>query len=289
MIILFKSLQSIFSLIFIFPAGFALSIMQAAGWLTQAIINKTRIKKMVAENIRLVLPKVDAEATAAKLINNTSYAIFEILCAPFFKRKHFDSIVRWKGLEYLDQARKENKGVIILTMHAGNYEIIPPALSNHGYRVNSVLRATDNQIFDIINRSRATGGARLINVEEENMFKIALALLSQNELVGLLADTGALESRHIMHKFLGYDLPMASGWLTLAQRAGCAVIPILTKKEGEMNLITLYEPLKIEKATREEMVDKLVNIFEDFIKESPEQWLMFFNSYETKRMLNKQT
>jgi len=54
-----------------------------------------------------------------------------------------------------------------------------------------------------------------------------------------------------------------------------------------MNLITLYEPLKIEKAPRDETVDKLVKIFEAFIKENPEQWLMFFNSYETKRMLNK--
>lgn len=287
MIIFFKSLQWIFGIIFIFPVSLALSVMQAAGWLTQAIANKTRIKKITADNIRLVLPEVNAEAAANKLINNTSYAIFEILCAPFFKSRHFDAITKWKGLENLDKARRENKGVILVTMHAGNYELMPPALSNRGYLVNSVLRATDNQIFEIINRSRATGGARLINVEDENMFKIALELLAKNELVGLLADTGALESRHIMHKFLGYDLPIASGWLTLAQRAGCAVIPILAKKEGKMNLITLYEPLKIEKATRDATVDKLVKIFEDFIKENPEQWLMFFNSYETKRMLNK--
>ena len=287
MIIFFKSLQWIFGIIFFFPASFALSLMHFAGWLTQAVINKTPIRKMVTSNIQMVLPGVEAEAAAVKLINNTSYAIFEILCAPFFKRKHLDAIVKWKGLENLDKARQGKNGVILVTMHAGNYEIIAPALSNRGYLLNSVLRATDDPLFKIINRSRATGGARLINVEDENMYKTALELLAKNEMVGLLVDTGALESRHITHKFLGYDFPIASGWLTLAQRAECYVVPILAKKEGKMNLLTLYEPIKIERQTRDEAVDRLVEIFEDFIKENPEQWLMFFNSYETKRMLNK--
>lgn len=281
MIILLKILQFCFRIIFLLPTNVALSLIHAFAWVIQAIAKKTKLKKLVIKNFKLIFPEVNAVQLADKLITNTSYSIFEMLCIPFFKRKHYDSIINWQGLENIEN----NKGAIILTMHTGNYELTHAALTNQGYPMNIVLRATKEPIFELINRSRSSEGAKLINILEEDTYKESLKALSQNELVYLLADTGALESRHEHINFLGKKVPVATGWLTLALRSGCQVIPTLSKKDGPKNSIILAKPIEVTKENREEVKAKVIKIFEDFIKQNPEQWAMFLNDYETQRMV----
>lgn len=285
MIALLKFLQFCFRIIFYAPAGMALSCMYAAGWLTQAIAKKTRLRKTVLDNVKMVISKGNIEWIADRLIENVSYSIFELLCLPFFKKEHFQRIFKFEGLTYLEQALKEEKGAILLTMHAGNYEVVPAALANLGHKVNSVLRATEEPIFEFLNYCRSHAGVKIVNVAEQDMYKETLNILNRNEIVGTLADTGALESRHVFYKFLGREVPVATGWLTLAQRSAAPVVPVLTRKEGRHNIIILYEPFKITKDNREAGMQKAAKVFEDFIQQNPEQWLIFLNSYETRRMV----
>jgi len=255
--------------------------MCSLAWIIQAIAKKTKLRKSIIKNLRLIFPESNAEKLADKLITNTSYSILELLCVPFFTRKHYDAIIDWQGLENLEN----NKGAIILTMHTGNYELTHAALTNLGYPMNIVLRATQDPIFKIINRSRSSEGAKLINILEEDTYKESLKALSKGELVYLLADTGALESRHEHISFLGKQVPVATGWLTLALRSGCQVIPTISKKDGPKNSIILAKPIEVTKENREEVKAKVIKIFEDFIKQNPEQWAMFLNEYETQRMV----
>ena len=284
MIILLRSLQFCLRIIFYAPAGSALAAMRFFGWVTQAIAKRTRLRKTVAQNVKMVFPERNAQRIADGLIENVSYSIFELLCLPFFKDRHFKSIFRFEGQPFLDQALREGKGAILLTMHAGNYEVVPAALANLGYRVNSVLRASQDPIFEFLNYCRSKGGVNIINVAEQDMYRETLNVLRKNEIVGTLADTGALESRHVLYKFLDREVPVATYWLTLAQRSGSAVVLILTRKQGKINFIRLYEPFKVTKENRDEVMQKAASVFESFIRQYPEQWGIFLNSYETKRM-----
>ncbi len=281
MIILLKLIQFIFRIIFFAPASIALAIMHSFAWLIQAITRRSSYKKTVIKNISMVLPQSDAPRIADSLIKNTSYSLLEALCIPFWSKKHFEKIIRWQGLENI----KPNKGAIILTIHAGNYEIMPTALANKGFKMNSVLRATDDPVFKVINKSRAKGGVNLINILEDDMYKESIKAIEQNELVFLLADTGALESRHEVVNFLGHKVAAATGWLTLAQRTGCPVIPAIAKRDGKKVVMTFYPALKVTKETRETAKETALEIFENFVRQNPDQWAMFLNEFETKRMV----
>jgi KDO2-lipid IV(A) lauroyltransferase len=259
--------------------------MYFAGWLTYSIARQTSLKKTIADNIKLVMPKKNAEQIADQLLKNVGYAIFELLCLPYFNKDHFKKIFRFEGLDNLQKIADKKKGVIILTLHAGNYEVIPAALADQGYKMTSILRATDDPIFKILNECRSQKGVRIINVSEQNMYTEAIRVLSDNGIIGTLADTGALEGRHVFMKFLGWDVPAATGWLTLAQRSGAMVVPTLTRKQGRKNIITLHEPFIVTKDNRDEMMQKVKTILEDFVRENPDQWGLFLNSYETQRMV----
>ena len=285
MIILIKFLQLIFRIIFYGPANVALRIMHSAGWLLQTIAKKTRFKRTVIKNIKMVLPQSPANQIANKLIENTSYSIFEMLCVPFFKKEHFKKVVSWQGDHRINESLAKGCGVIILTMHAGNYELIPMTLAKRGYKITTVLRATKDPLFTVVNRSRSAGGVKLINVLDEDMYKEALKVLNKNQMLFLLADTGALDSRHIFIDFLGKKVPAATGWLTLAQRSDAVVIPTLCKKEGTKNTIVMLEPIRVTKETREQATQEAAKSFEAYIEHNPEQWAIFLNSLEIQRMV----
>ena len=170
-------------------------------------------------------------------------------------------------------------------MHAGNYELIPTALAGRGYHLTSILKAPPRDpLFAIVNRSRSYRGTKLINVLEDNMYQEAIRALSHDRCVFILIDTGALESRHEIISFLGKKVPIATGWLTLAQRSGAPVIPCLSKREGEKLMITCGEPLTVHLENKKEVIETIRKFYENFIRSNPEQWAIFLNEYETKRM-----
>lgn len=285
MIILLKLLQWKFKLIFLLPPAAAIRLMRLAAEITYQIARRTPIKKIVARNIEMIFPDADANPLADKLLRNVSYSIFEVLCVPFFKESHFKLVCKINGLENLDLALSKRKGAVIASMHTGNYELLPIALSSRGYRVNSVMKAPPEPIFRFLQPIRRSKGTRLINVLEVDMYRETLKALGHNELVCLGVDTGALEGRHETIPFLGKSLPAATGWLTLAQRSEAAIVPVQVKRENEKLVISFSEPLNIYRDNREEVMHKVKQFFENFIKNHPEQWLMFLNEYETRRMV----
>ncbi|MBI5399240.1 glycosyltransferase family 39 protein [Candidatus Saganbacteria bacterium] len=285
MIVLLYFIQFIFRLIFFAPVTVALALMFGAAWLAAAIARQTPLKREITANYKLLLPDSPAPQLADKLISNFSQSILELICVPFFRREHFRRCFRLDNLENVRQSLKDDRGAIILTIHAGNYELAAANLSLEGFPVTGILRAGNEPLFKFINRRRGLHNVELINILDQNMFQLAASALNDKRLVYLLADTGAQESRHAMINLLGHQVPVATGWLTLAQRTGCAVIPMLANRENHINVYTFMKPFYVEKNNRAEVIQKVGAIFETFIKEHPDQWAMFFNSYETKRIL----
>ncbi|MFH1386311.1 MAG: lysophospholipid acyltransferase family protein [bacterium] len=288
MIFFLYFLQFLFRLIFLLPPKLAIILMNLAGEATYQIACRTPIRKTVANNFSLVFPNIkitNTDVLAKKTLHNIAYSIFELLCMPFLTPYHVSLISQIIGRENIEAGLKHGKGVLLLMMHTGNYEITPVILTSQGYKINSILKATNDPMFKFLNKTRGHKGAKIINVLESNMYSEALKVLKQNEIVGLLIDTGALEGRHEMLPFLGRKVPVATGWLTLAERSKAAVIPGYSKREGEKLIYYFSEPLQVSRDNREATIEKVRQFYEELIKNNPEQWAIFLNEYEVKRMV----
>ena len=285
MIILLKLLQSLFWLIFRLPPAAAIRLMQLAGEITYQLARLTPARGMVVRNIALFFPKAEAGPLADKALLSAAYSIFEVLCVPFFNDSHFKLICRIVGRENIDLALVKRKGAVIATMHTGNYELLPIFLRSLGFKISSVMKAPPDPLFRFLAPIRSHGGTKLINVLEVDMYRETIKALGDNELVCLGIDTGALEGRHELFTFLGRKIPAATGWLTLAQRSEAAIIPAMVRRDGKKLLFSVGEPMYVMRDNREEIAHRIGQVFENFIKNHPEQWLMFLNEYETKRMV----
>lgn len=283
MILIFlKIIQLFLRIIFLLPDPVPLFLMQSFANIFNQIINFIPLKKEIEKNLKFFFP----QASANQLLQNFSYSAFEFLSAPFFKMKHLETICQISGLENLDLALAERKGAILLTMHTFNYELVPIFLSALGYPLTSIIKAEPHDpIMKFINKIRVCRGTKLINVLSESMFKESLKDLSENRVVGLLLDTGASETRHEIMSFLGHKVPVATSWLVLAQRAKAPILPCFIKREGKKTKI-IIEPFQfLTPENKEKIKEALREKFENFISHNPDQWGMFLNIYETRRMI----
>ncbi|MFH1541781.1 MAG: lysophospholipid acyltransferase family protein, partial [bacterium] len=261
-----KILSGLFRSFFWLPGNLPLIKIWSGAWLMAQPLKWSKTKKQVAKNINLLMPDVKASPLADKLLTNTVYGVFELLGLPHFRPSHWKRSIKLDGLENVGQAFENGRGVIILTIHAGNYELIPMALAHNGFKMNTVLRADDHPVFQLLNKSRSVGGVNLINTLKEDMYKASIDALGRNDGVFLLADTGALESRHETVNFLGHQVPVATGWLSLAQRTGCSVVPTIAFKDGKKNIITFRQPSNVTKENRDQVKLEVLKTFEDYLK-----------------------
>ena len=289
MILIIKLIQIKFWFIFLIPGSFPLFCLRGGAWIFRSLVNLTSIRKTIVGNVKKVFPNGNAELITDKLFFNISLTVFETICLPLFKPYHFDQVFELIDQKNIDQALSKGKGAMLLSMHTGNYECGAMATAQKGYKLNTIMKSMDDPLFKFLNEVRSTGGINIINVLEQDMYKESLKVLAKNEIIGVMADTGALESRNIMHSFLGHQVPIATGWITLAQRSKASVIPVILKRSGNKNQLIFKEPLEINIENRESMIEKIIGLYEDFIKNDPGQWCMFINEYETKRMLGECT
>lgn len=289
MIYFLRLLRFKFRLIFFLPVPAALYFMHLASEITYYLARLTPIRKKVIYYFQLVFPSANHSDLADKLLKNVAYAIFEIICAPFFKQRHLDRIIKVVGLENLDLALAQRKGAICLSLHSGNYELTAAVLASRGYHLTTVMKSPPgDQLYQFLNRSRLYRGSRLINILDGDMYRACLRELAKQRCVGILVDTGAMEGRHEMMPFLGHQVPIATGWTALAQRSGAPVVPFFSKREGQKVVFTIGQHYTIDRNNKAEVMEIIRDFYERMIKAHPDQWAIFLNEHEVKRMLGKQ-
>ncbi|MBN3032993.1 MAG: hypothetical protein JW873_02750 [Candidatus Saganbacteria bacterium] len=273
---------------FLLPAPAALYIMRLAGGLTYQIARLTPVRRMVIRNFRAVLPEADAEELAGKALDNAGQAIFEIICAPYFTNDHLNRITKVSGLGNLDRALAGRKGAICLSLHSGNYELTAALLASRGYHLTTVMKAPPgDKLYAFLNRSRLYKGSELINIYDGNMYRKCLQALARGRCVGILADTGALEGKYEIMPFLGRRVPIATGWTALARRAAAPVVPFFSRREGDKVAFIIGEPLHIRGDNKAEVMETVRKSYENMVRSRPDQWAIFLNEHEVKRMLGE--
>ncbi len=274
--------------VFWLPAPLAIAIMRLAGEATYRIARLTPVRAMVVRNFKMVLPRADAPELAEKALRNAGHAAFEIICAPYFQKSHLERITKVVGLENLDVALAKRKGAVCLSLHSGNYELTAAVLASRGYHLTTVMKSPPgDKLYAFLDRSRLYHGSRLINILDGNMYRECLQALARDRCVGILVDTGALEGKHEMMPFLGHQVPIATGWTTLAQRAEAPVVPFFSKREDGKVVFIIGEPQTIYGDTKAAVMEHVRKFYENMVANHPDQWALFLNEHEVKRMLGQ--
>lgn len=193
------------------------------------------------------------------------------------------SRVRMEGREHLQAAAAHGRGVLVLTAHFGNWELLAGAHGLSGLPLSIVTRPLDHPLFeDFAARFRRRSGADLI-VKKQAVREVLTALRC-HRMVGILLDQNATRAEGVFVPFFGSPASTSKGLALLALRTGAPVVPIFLRREPDgrhcMDVSpALPPPEDGEVATYTATFNRVI---EAAIRRAPEQWFWMHDRWRTR-------
>jgi KDO2-lipid IV(A) lauroyltransferase len=281
--------RSILGVLGVMPARGAMATGRLLGCVAHAVMPELR--RTGERNLRLAFPeKSDWERRdiLRRCFKNLGRQLGLFSQFSTADRESLLSLTEWEGLENLDAARKEAKGVILFTGHVGAWELSSFGLSLRDYPLSFLVRRIDNpKVEQLVERSRTRFGNR--SVDKRSAARSMLKILQTAGMLGLLVDLNTLDDEGIFVDFFGVPASTTFMLAKLALRTEATVIPIFVpwdEKRGKF-FVNILPAVSVEH-TRDEQEDvrrltaKLAQIVEGYIRRYPEQWLWIHKRWKTR-------
>ncbi|MDP6538690.1 MAG: lysophospholipid acyltransferase family protein [Planctomycetota bacterium] len=191
------------------------------------------------------------------------------------------------SVDLLDDALARGRGVIIVTAHIGNWELLCARLRRRGHRGAVVgLERPRDSTSRWLARMRLSYGVETLpqRTNPRNLLRV----LSDGGVLGLLCD---LEVRRLAGEFLPFFSRPALTMTAPAALARAAGLPLLPTRcvvgHGGGYRLSFDEPLEADatlpRAERAgELMGRVNRIFEGWIRQTPEQWAWHQHRWRTQ-------
>ncbi len=244
-------------------------------------------KEVVIKNLKIAFPYLsdfDISRLTKKSYQNLFIILIEILYLPRFNEDILRRLVKIKNVELIEQALKRDKGLIFVSAHFGNWEILAIASALIlKQKFTLVIKPLRNPIVDeFINSWRTKFGNEIIplGISVKNVFKRLL----QKNIIALLADQRA-SINSLEMDFFGRKTHVYEGPATLSIKTGAPLIFAIAIRQPDYSYHVELKEIKIDnKISDQENITHMTAIYisylEDYIRQYPEQWLWFHNRWK---------
>ena len=216
----------------------------AAGIARRAFDHGGRRVEIVLANLRIAFP--EASEAERREIGRESFVHFgwnliDVLRAEHWSLEDYASRLSLEGLEHLEPWRSERRGIIALSLHLGNFELVPPATALAGIRGAIVARRMSNpRLYARIAAERTRFGHQLI--DSKNAVRGVLRALRDARMVGFLNDQYSRRGSCVFVPLFGARCATSTGVAMLALRTGAPVIPVYSLRGGPDRHVVRFEP-----------------------------------------------
>ncbi len=206
---------------------------------------------------------------------------------PALSREELVARFSFEGLDHLERAEAGGRGVLLLTGHLGNWELMAAACVAGGRPLSVVAKAMENPLSDaVINGIRTAAGLTVI--PHRGAALPVLRALRRGEAVGILLDQNALRREAVFVPFLGRPAATTYALAALVRRSGAPVLPVACWREGRnRHVIRIAPPLEID-LTDDPARDLLTNTarftaaLENMVSSRPDQWFWVHNRWKNQ-------
>ena len=251
----------------------------------------TRHRLIALNNLKLAwgdkLTERERRNLARKNFIHLARVILELPYIRRFTRDEINEIVAFDGIEHLDAALKKGRGVLVITSHFGNWELMALAFSLLYHPINIVIRPLDSPFLDrLINSIRTRGGNKMI-AKKGSVSKV-LRLLAAGEVVGLLIDQNPAWYEGVFVPFFNEIACTNKALSSLALRTNAPVVPAYNVREPDGSYRIVVEPEVVLDRSGDTRVDvekntaKFNRIIESYVRLHPEQWFWVHQRWKTR-------
>jgi KDO2-lipid IV(A) lauroyltransferase len=274
------------------------SARQGTGrWLGRMGFAVLRRRRSIAiSNIRRAFPDLSpdkARDIALSCFQKLGTNMIELILVPFLPPREVPERFSLEPKDIVERTLGAGRGVIALTFHFGNWEIMGITSKLLDQPVVALARPLKKHIRlnAFLNRLReSTGLTIIINA---NTAKEVMRLIRKSAIIAILGDQREKRSRGVFVDFFGHKVPTSKGTAMIAMKTGCQVVPCYPVRKGFLRYtIMCGEPLVMERdGDIEDLIAKntrKINAFlEDIIRQYPDEWFWVHQRWGRQRKTRK--
>lgn len=245
---------------------------------------RLRAEKTIEE--RLAVDGQEAMRITQAMCVKLGQTFLEALYMPCLTKEKINRLVKIDHPEYLWDAVKEGRGVVLLTAHIGNWEWLGAGLALNGYPLTSVVKPQPNeQHTRILNENREHVGIEIFSRGTMEMIGAAKALKA-GKILGFLADQDA-GPKGLFIPFLGKPASTPVGPAFFAHKFKAPIVgAFITRNEDGSHQIHLQPPYHYEDTGDPEndtyrLTVRMTQAVEAMIRRYPDNWLWFQKRWST--------
>lgn len=188
------------------------------------------------------------------------------------------------GREHLDRAIAEGRGVLVLTAHTGNWDL----MGLWGARNFPLTIISKDLRHSGVNRfwMEARQAAGLKIVPAHHSYRSCLATLRRGEVLGFILDQNMTRMEGIFVDFFGRPACTTPGLAFMAAHAKAPVVPVFMLREPDGRHRVWIQPPLAPPPDRTPAVvhaatQHYTSILEDVIRQHPDQWIWMHRRWRT--------
>ncbi len=199
-------------------------------------------------------------------------------------RVSYENFQTWTHL----QRKYRGKGIMVLTGHFGNFELLGPAHAMHGYQIGLVHHTQRFLAGEaIMTYVRERAGVEIIR--KHKAARSVLRAMNKGEMVGIPFDQNAKRSEATWVPFFGEPAATTTGLARIARLSGAPVMPVFIVRQPDhyTHKIVIFDEVYQQRTSDTEAdvhdnTARFVKAMEDIVRQYPEQFLWIHRRYRTR-------
>lgn len=248
------------------------------GWLLFAVLRVYR--RQTIENVAIAFgdrfPPVERVRVARDCYLHFGAVITEFLSLPRLAGGDLSGHVAVVNPHVLLEAHEEGHGVLLVSGHLGNWELIGPAVAALQRPISLYVGAQHNALVDdVINAIRSSVGVTTIS--KHAAMRGMIRALRRHEVMGMLPDQHYSRQRHFV-RFFGRPVSAPPGAPTLLRHTGATLVFAECVRVGPFRYALTFRRLTTPEPGDDAELDllrvqqRIIDALEAAVRRHPEQY-----------------
>jgi KDO2-lipid IV(A) lauroyltransferase len=228
----------------------------------------------------------EIEKIARQVFINLAKVVFEVGWSLHLKESQFAEYFKIDGYHHIKNAYEKGKGVLALTAHFGNWELLTVIGAMIKFPIDIVVRPLDFKPLDhFILNLRTRFGGKII--PKERSIHAIIRSLHRRDIVVLLMDQNVDWYEGVFVDFMSHRACTSKGLALFALKTGAPVVPVFMVRE-KSGFRAEFGPEIVTVKTGDRQKDIETNtqeynrVIENFIRRYPDQWFWVHQRWKTK-------
>ncbi|MFH1414714.1 MAG: lysophospholipid acyltransferase family protein [Elusimicrobiota bacterium] len=281
--LLIEVLVSFLVIVVLLPYKVSLLLGRYIGFLV--CYTAVRYKKVVENNLRMAFPEYSYKEIIRirdDVFRNVGMNFVEFALLNFRSREFWLKKISIRGKSVLDKNLNKGSGIVMVSAHIGNWELMGAYLSMRGYPLTVIAREVyEKRLNWLLKNMRMRMGIKTIGRDGKSNMRKMIATVRKGEILGILIDQDTRVGG-VFVDFFGMPAYTPTAVSQFARVKNSVVVPgFMFRKKDLSHEVILMEPVPGGVDEIKE-TQEYTAIIESMIRKEPAQWVWMHPRWKTQ-------